>query len=76
MPLLTVTGTPALKQGSWDQYGADRTQVGPMLAPCTLLSGYIWYHVFLFQVLATHRIIVYLQISSCGIDVTGVHYRY
>ena len=27
------------KQGSWGRSGADRTQVGPMLAPWTLLSG-------------------------------------
>ena len=26
---------------TWDPPGADRTQVGPMLAPWTLLSGYI-----------------------------------
>ena len=26
----------------WGQSGADRTQVGPMLAPWTLLSGNIW----------------------------------
>ena len=26
-------------QGSWGQSGADRTQVGPMLAPWTLLTG-------------------------------------
>ena len=26
---------------TWGQYGADRTQVGPMLAPWTLLSGSI-----------------------------------
>ena len=26
-------------QGSWGQHGADRTQVGPMLAPWNLLSG-------------------------------------
>ena len=27
------------EQGSWGPSGADRTQVGPMLAPWTLLSG-------------------------------------
>ena len=27
----------------WGPSGADSTQVGPMLAPRTLLSGYIWY---------------------------------
>ena len=27
---------------TWGPSGADRTQVGPMLAPWTLLSGYTW----------------------------------
>ena len=27
---------------TWGPSGADRTQVGPMLAPWTLLSGYAW----------------------------------
>ena len=27
---------------TWDSPGADRTQVGPMLAPWTLLSGSLW----------------------------------
>ena len=27
---------------TWGPSGADRTQVGPMLAPWTLLSGYRW----------------------------------
>ena len=27
---------------TWGPSGADRTQVGPMLAPWTLLSGYCW----------------------------------
>ena len=29
---------------TWGPSGADRTQVGPMLAPWTLLSGYIYIH--------------------------------
>ena len=28
---------------TWDPSGADMTQVGPMLAPWTLLSGSIWH---------------------------------
>ena len=31
------------EQGSWGQHGADRTQVGPVLAPWTLLSWYSWH---------------------------------
>ena len=27
---------------TWGPSGADRTQVGPTLAPCTLLSEYLW----------------------------------
>ena len=28
---------------TWGPSGADRTQMGPMLAPWTLLSGWLWY---------------------------------
>ena len=28
--------------GLWGPYGADRTQVGPALAPQTLLSGFVY----------------------------------
>ena len=37
---LTMAYVP-WSQGSWGPSGADRTQVGPMLAPWTLLSGFI-----------------------------------
>ena len=30
------------QQGSWVQHGSCRTQMGPILAPWTLLSGYVW----------------------------------
>ena len=38
---------------TWCPPGADRTQVGPMLAPWTLLSGLIWYtgHLFRYRVI-------------------------
>ena len=39
---LTVRSLIARFMGpTWGPYGADRTQVGPMLAPWTLLSGMI-----------------------------------
>ena len=34
---------------TWDPSGADRTQVGPMLAPWTLLSGIPYYSRFINQ---------------------------
>ena len=37
-----VTLIARLLGPTWGQSGADRTQVGPMLAPWTLLSGYVW----------------------------------
>ena len=38
---ITRHGWLPWKQGSWGPSGADRTQVGPMLAPWTLLSGLV-----------------------------------
>ena len=35
---------------TWGPSGADRTQVGPMLAPWTLLSGYLWNYVYTYNV--------------------------
>ena len=36
-----ITQIARLMGPTWDLPGADRTQVGPMLAPSTLLSGYV-----------------------------------
>ena len=46
---------------TWGPSGADRTQLGPMLAPWTLLSGLLW-----SQVIATHLKIAHPKIWIYG----------
>ena len=48
---------------TWGPSGADRTQVGPMLAPWTLLSGY------LCSTIATHRTLDIIALSKAQIEI-------
>ena len=47
---------------TWGPSGADRTQVGPMLAIWTLLSGYLWQHSMLPATISQS---VYNTFTSC-----------
>ena len=65
LPLPTTNTLIARFMGpTWGPSGADRTQVGPMLAPWTLLSGY--YHYYLLTLLY-YYIYLYpmLRADSC-----------
>ena len=65
---------------TWGPSGADRTQVGPVLAPWTLLSGHIWKWLFKKIRHTDHCEIHfnrYMSTSSAnGYQTTFYHYMY
>ena len=57
---------------TWGPHGADMTQAGPMLAPWTLLSGYVYPVQYMENVIA-----MYMNTRQCIVnDTTGVTFRF
>ena len=57
-PLMKLALIAGFMRPTWGPSGADRTQVGPMLAPWILLSGRAWMHVA-FIVWLIHAVLVF-----------------